>query len=137
MERHQEPAAQTGFQHPCAVPAKPSWLFNQLSQWEETGHVRQRSLCFTCLEQELSGRAAPFEVKMLITSKLRDKTSDQMVAQNHQTLTVGDRLLPESLEKYCTAAACQSSWSLDLEQALGYSSDSADDDHCAVLFQMH
>lgn len=65
----------------------------------------KESLCFTCLERELSGRAVPFEVKMLIMSKLRNKTSDQMVAQTHQTLTVGDKLLPESLEKCCTAAA--------------------------------
>lgn len=51
-------------------------------------------------------------------SKLRKKTSDQMVAQKHQTVTVGIRLSPEILEKYCTAAACQNSWSLDFKPGI-------------------
>ena len=51
-------------------------------------------------------------------SKLRKKTSDQMVAQKHQTVTVGNRLSPEILEKYCTAAACHNSCSLDLKPGI-------------------
>lgn len=68
-----------------------------------------------CFEHELSASPAPLQVTELIMSKLRKKTSDQMVAQKHQTITVGNRPLPEILEKYCTAAACHNSCSLDLQ----------------------
>lgn len=75
----------------------------------------KESIYSTCFKHELSGRPAPFQVKELIMNKLRKKTSDQMVAQKHQTITVGNRLLPEILEKYCTAAACHNSCSLDIK----------------------
>lgn len=41
-----------------------------------------------------------------------------MVAQKHQTITAGNRLSPEILEKYCTAAACPHSCSLDLRPGI-------------------
>ena len=40
----------------------------------------EESIYSTCFEHEPSGRAAPFQVKELIMSKLGKKTSDQMVA---------------------------------------------------------
>jgi len=78
----------------------------------------KESIYSACFKRELSGSPAPFQLKELIMSKLREKTSDQMVAQNHQTVTVGNQLSQEILEKYCTAAACPNSGSLDLQPGI-------------------
>lgn len=101
------------------------------------GRVRQRKSLFYLLGTGAVRQSCSFWGEDAHHEQIKEQNLWPDGGTNPSDFNSGWQALARELGKMLHSSSPQSSCSLDLWQALGYSSDSTDDDHCAVLFQMH